>query len=113
MTIGEEAKRIRGNEKQESFAARVGISRTTLTAIETGKYGYGVDALLQVIAAGKASPVGALLSRDLPHVDARHAELHARLQELLDAEGPWPMAAEVNVDAVWSLYRAKMKLRVS
>jgi transcriptional regulator with XRE-family HTH domain len=111
--LGNEARSIRGKEKQDAFADRVGISRTTLSAIENGAYGYGVDALLKLLALKHANPAAEILQRESPPENERHAELHARLQELLDAGDNWPATAEANVDGVWLLYREKKKRKVS
>lgn len=109
IKIGEEVKRVRGEDKQDAFAERVGVSTSTLSIIENGSRDYGVDALLRVLAAMGPDPAKAVLTRKFETHNARHMELHDRLQELLDADGDWPMAAAVNVDAVWSLYQERRK----
>lgn len=42
--------------------------------------------------------------------NSKHVELHRKLQVLLDALDPWPMAAEINVEAVHTLYQMQKKL---
>lgn len=112
-TLGEEVQKKRGDEKQEAFARRIGVSTKTLSIIETGARPYGVDALYRVLSALSADPMKELLRKKYPSHNPRHIELHEQLQELLDAKPEpgrnWPEAAEVNVDAVWSLYQVKKK----
>src|SRR5438046_1409418 len=44
-----------------------------------------------------------------PVANPKHVELHRKLQTLLDADAPWPMAAEVNVEAVHAYYLIQQK----
>ncbi len=98
---------LRGKENQDAFAERVGVSRALLIIIEKGKRSYGIEPLLRILSGLTNNPVSILNSLKLPQGNAKHKELHERLQKLLDAEPPWPTAAEVNVDAVYELYQAR------
>lgn len=49
--IGDEVKKLRGGEIQESFADRVGLSRQELSIIENGSRSYGIESLIKIFAA--------------------------------------------------------------
>ncbi len=100
-------KALRGEENQDAFAERVGISRALLIIIEKGKRSYSIEPLLRILSGLTDNPVSIISSLKLPPQNAKHRELHERLQRLLEAEPPWPTAAEVNVDAVYELYRSR------
>jgi transcriptional regulator with XRE-family HTH domain len=61
--LGKELSKIRDErgEKQDAFAARIGVSRTTLSQIENGSRGYSVKPLLTVLAGLTDNPVDKLL----------------------------------------------------
>ncbi len=105
--VGATVKELRGKEKQDAFAKRVRISRAQLIIIEKGKRSYGIEPLLRILSGVTTEPAQVVSTLKLLPGNPRHKELHERLQRLLDADPPWPMAAEVNVDAVYELYRAR------
>lgn len=84
--IGSEVVRRRDSEKQEAFADRIKISRATLSVIENGTHGYGVEPLLQVLAGVDSDPVISLLeiSKDLNSLDAKTVKLVRLLVEALN-----------------------------
>lgn len=85
--IGEEVSRLRkvaqGKQKQESFKLNLGVSRSTLSAIENGSRSYGLESLLRALAGISDDPVAQLLKIEFPTKDPAHTELHRQLQDLL------------------------------
>ena len=65
--------------------------------------------LLLALSGSEDDPATILRSEQFSKSNSRHSELHKKLQDLLDADDPWPMAAEVNVEAVHALFRSRQK----
>lgn len=105
--IGNEVKKIRGDEKQEAFGDRVGLSRQELSIIENGSRSYGIESLFKILIATKVKPTW--LINILAEHAKRDEECHRKLQELLDAPDPWPTVAEYNIHSVFMNYEDKMK----
>ncbi len=108
------ARRLELKEDQPVFAKRVGVAVRTLSSIETGvvegKTGYGIKSLFRCLYGAFGGPgLSVLENTHFEPAKDTHGELHRKLQLLLDAtdsEFQWPLAAEVNVEAVFALYQA-------
>ncbi len=104
-----EAIRERSDLKAPDFAKKVRVSPSTLSIMANGNRPYQIDGLLNVLAVEHDAPFEQILKMNFPTTDPRHIELHRRLQELLDADRDWQMAASINVDAVYGLFCARTK----
>lgn len=75
--LGERVQQLRGTEKQESFAARVGIARQTLSAIENGR-SCNSEALAKILIKTGQNP--AWLTDSLEP----YGRAHRLLQDILE-----------------------------
>ncbi len=101
LLVGARLRELRGDEKQEVFAKRIGVSRALLIIMEKGKRSYGIEPLLLALSGATKDPVRVLADFDLQVSNALHIELHRKLQELLDAREPYPIVAETMIDAAY------------
>lgn len=114
--FGAALKRIREAKFQDetSFAKASGIDRGAVKAVEDGRRFLMIDRL-EVWLKTCDTTLAQFFEqfedqkKKAKKEDPRHAKLHDRLQEMLDADGLWSEYAALNVDGAWAQYREKKR----